>query len=413
MSARPWCAIGAAVAAAVAVAAAPARADEHPYPALERAALSARLTSGPPAVRAARARVDVAAADVGIAGARPNPSLGWEREAVPGRDAHDDFVRLTVPIDPSGRRGIRAGAARAALDAARADAERTAAEVAHDAHTAYARAAHARQRAVVLDATRAQLAELVDTLAARARGGDAADLDATRAGLELDLLDDLRTTARRDRDDAERALAAALGERGGYTAVDDLRAPAAGTPAPAARADIEAARHRAEAARREARAAARGWVPELELSIGLMASADGGDVGGAGRTELGYVVGLRGTLPFLDRGGAIARRERAEARAWTLEAAALTATASADAERLRARVAALGEQIAAFEAGPRARASALVRRTTSAHRDGARDLLDVIDAHRAARDVELRVLDLLLDRELASIELARSEGSLP
>jgi cobalt-zinc-cadmium efflux system outer membrane protein len=409
----------------MAAAATSARAEEAlQHPPLDRAALAARLASGSPALRAARARVDVAAAEVAVAGVRPNPSVGWEREAVPERDAHDDFVRLNVPLDLSGRRGRRLGAARAALDADRADAERAAAEVAHDAYAAYARAAHARQRLAVLDATRTQLVELVDTLAARARGGDAADLDATRAGLELDLIDDLRASARRDRDDAERALAGVLGERGGYTAVDDLRAGGSASGGGAAsgdggnaatRADIAAARHRAEAARREAQAAGRGWVPELELSVGLLLSADGGASTGAGDggTALGYVVGIGGALPFFDRGAAAQRRSRALATAWTAEAEALSARASADSERLRARVGALGDQIAAFEAGPRARASALVRRTTSAYRDGARDLLDVIDAHRAARDVELRALELLLDRELASIELARSGGSLP
>lgn len=120
MSARPWCAIGTAVAAAFAAAAtaAPARAEEdvhskdvHPshasHPPLDRAALAARLANGVPRVRAARARVDVAAAEVAVVGVRPNPGLGWEREAVPGRHASDDFVRVTVPLEVGGRRGLR------------------------------------------------------------------------------------------------------------------------------------------------------------------------------------------------------------------------------------------------------------------------------------------------------------------
>lgn len=411
MSARLECAIGAAVAAACAATATPVRADEHPP--LDRAALAARLASGTPRMRAARARVDVATADIDLAGVRPNPSIGWEREAVPARDTHDDFVRLAVPLDLSGRRGVRMNAARAGLDAERAEADRTALEVAHDAYAAYARAAHARQRQAVLDATRAQLAELVDTLAARTRGGDVADLDATRAALELDLLDDLRTTARRERDDAERALAATLGQAGGFRAADDLPAPTAeprsASGGGATRADVAAARHRAEAARREAQAARRGWVPELELSVGALVSTDAAASG----TELGYVVGLSGTLPLFDRGQAAAKRSRALAAAWAADADALAAGASANVQRWRARVDALGEQSRAFDAGPRAQATTLVRRMTSAYRDGARDLLDVIDAHRAARDVELRALDLLLDTELARIELARSEGSLP
>lgn len=101
------------------------------------------------------------------------------------------------------------------------------------------------------------------------------------------------------------------------------------------------------------------------------------------------------------------------AAAWEAEAEAIARSADAEVARGRARVAALEAQLAAFEAGPRARASALVRRTTAAYRDGARDLLDVIDAHRAARETELRALELMLDAELARVELARAEGGMP
>jgi len=407
MSARLWCAIGAAVAAASTATATPARADEHPP--LDRAALAARLASDPPRLRAARARAAVADAEVDVAGVRPNPTIGWDREAVPARDAHDDFVRLSIPFDPSGRRGLRRGAARAEADAERADADHIARDVAHDAYAAYAAAAHARQKLAVLDAARAQLDELVATLAARARGGDAAELDAARAGLELDLLDDLRASVRRERDDAERRLAAALGERGGYTAIEDLRVAEIPTAREATRADVAAARHRAEAATRAARAAEHTWVPQLEISVGLLLSADAA----SGGTDPGYVVGISGDLPLFNRGQAEARRARALAAAWTAEAATRAITANAEADRARTRLAALVEHVRVFDAGPRARATTLVRRMTSAYRDGARDLLDVIDAHRAARETELRALDLLLDTELARLELARSEGSLP
>lgn len=412
MPARPWCAIGAVVVASIA-AAAPARADRpsSTSPAthrpLDRAALAARLGASTPRARAAAARVDVAAAEVATAGVRANPALSWEREAVPGRDAHDDFFRLGWSLDLAGQRRRRVAAARALHAAAAAEQAHDGLERALRAHGAYARAAHARQAGEVLARSRADLAALVEVLVARARGGDAADLDAARAGLELALLDELAARAGRERDDAERQLAAALGEDGGLVAVDDLALPAVPADGELDRRDVAAARHRGAAAGHDAGAAARRWVPAVELTAGLVLAGD------ATATEAGYLLGVRAELPLADAGGAAVRRARAEATAWQAEASALAAEAGTDRGRARARLLAVIAQSQRFDAGPRAGAAALARRMGAAHAGGARDLIDVIDAHRVAREVELQALDLRLEAELARLELHRAEGSAP
>ncbi|MBE7450501.1 MAG: hypothetical protein HS111_16865 [Kofleriaceae bacterium] len=170
-------------------------------------------------------------------------------------------------------------------------------------------------------------------------------------------------------------------------------------------------RRRATAARRiEATTPARGppRVPAVSpLTAGLVLAGD------ATATEAGYLIGVRAELPLADAGGAAVRRARAEAAAWQAEASALAAEAGTDRGRARARLLAVIAQSQRFDAGPRAGAAALARRMAAAHAGGARDLIDVIDAHRVAREVELQALDLRLEAELARLELHRAEGSAP
>src|SRR5687768_7193162 len=99
-----------------------ARADEPRS--LDEATFLAELRTRSPRLRAGAAAVEAADAGVGAAGVRSNPSLRWEREAVPSFDSHDDFVELTLPLDLSGRRGLAVAAARSEARAVGADADR-------------------------------------------------------------------------------------------------------------------------------------------------------------------------------------------------------------------------------------------------------------------------------------------------
>src|SRR5512139_3610872 len=59
-----------------------------------------------PPTRALDDRARAARAAVGAAAVLPNPTLAYEREAIPSLDAHDDFVRLGWSLDLAGRRGL-------------------------------------------------------------------------------------------------------------------------------------------------------------------------------------------------------------------------------------------------------------------------------------------------------------------
>src|SRR5262245_55917445 len=75
----------------------------------------ARLSSESPRVRAIRAGIDVARADVLAAGRWPNPRVTYDRESVAG--IREDMVMVSQSLPITGRRGLEVQAASALVDA--------------------------------------------------------------------------------------------------------------------------------------------------------------------------------------------------------------------------------------------------------------------------------------------------------
>jgi multidrug efflux system outer membrane protein len=389
----------------------PTIADPSAVPtALDQVTFLRRVAEGSPRRPVIDARRRAAAAAIEAAGVRPNPHLSYEREAVPGLDSHDDFFRLGYSLDLGGRRGLAVAGARAAADAERATTERDVLVVDADARLAYLEAAHARELLARLDASRVSLSELVESLRSRAAQGDASNYDAERATLELDLLDDERATAARKLGVARLGLGALVGEPATpYDAADAITLPARPTRQPimAARPEIDAARARARQADREAVAAGRGWIPRLELTVGLLASS------GPDGDGVGYIVGIGGDLPVFDAGGAARTRARAEGKRWEAEATALAVEASAEVEQARTELTARIEQAETFIAGAAVRAEDLQRRSAVAYREGDRTILELLDVHRTARDVAMRSLEMIYEARRAELALRRASGRAP
>ncbi len=386
-------------------------ADQRVAPAtLDEATFLRRVLERSPRQEVHEARRRAAEAAIGAAAVRPNPTLGYEREAVPGRGTSDDFLRLGWTLDPAGRRGLAGEAARAGADAERAAVTRDAFLLAIEARGAYLDAAHARARLAGLDEARGALAAVVEALRSRAAQGDASSYDAERAALELDALDDERADARRALELARLRMGALLGEPAtAYDAEGTLALPARpaeGALAPR-RPDVDAALARARQAGRELAIARRGWVPRLELSAGVMAAQNGDDRG------LGYVVGIGGELPLFDRGGAAAARSRAEAKRWEREARALALEAAGEGEQARRELVLRIEQAEAYAAGPARRAIDLQRRAAVAYREGDRPILELLDVHRGARQAAVRALELVYEARRAELALRRALGRDP
>jgi outer membrane protein TolC len=389
----------------------PTLADTGAAPAaLDEATFLRRVAERSPRRAALRERGRAADAAVAVAGVRPNPRLGYEREAVRDPDVSEDFIRLGYALDLAGRRGLAIDAARAAAAAERAAAERELAAADIDARLAYLEAAFARARLGELDRSRSSLAGLVEALRSRAAQGDASEYDAERAALELDLLEDERATAARELELARLRLGALLGEPATrYDAADPLVVPARPTDAGVvpARPELVAAGARIRQAEREATAAGRGWIPRLELTVGVVI-ARGPEAEGTG-----YIVGIAGELPVLDAGGAAQRRARAEARRWRAEAAAVAVEVAAEVAQARADLVERIEHAERFREGPAVRAADLARRAAVAYREGDRTIIELLDVERAARTATVRLLGTIYEARRAALALERATGRTP
>lgn len=387
----------------------PTRADEGAAVAsLDESTFLSRVRDRAPRRAALEQRRVAAGALVGVASVLPNPTLSYEREAVPGISASDDFIRLGWVLDLAGRRGIATAAAGAAADAERRDVERDSFVFEADARLAFLDALHARAHLARLDDARTNLGALVDALRSRAQQGDASSYDADRATLELEQLDDERATVSRQLATARLRLGTLMGEAGTpYDAAGTLVLPAKPGVTEPQRPDVDAARARAMQADHEGRAAARRWVPRLELMAGMLVSRSSGGDG------VGYVVGIGGELPVFDRGGAAAERARADARRWRAEAAAIAYEARGEAAQLRREVELRIEQADRYQAGPATRAADLQRRASVAYREGDRPILELLDVQRTARHTQVRALELVYEARRADIQLQRALGRQP
>src|SRR2546429_5877799 len=125
----------------------PSSAGAQSLPLTESAAL-ARLSPNSPRVRAIRAAVEVARADVLATGRWPNPRLTLDRESVAGITENITMVAQPLPI--TGRRGLEVQAASALVDASSNRSDDAVRRVRADLRLAFAQLVAAQTREQVL-----------------------------------------------------------------------------------------------------------------------------------------------------------------------------------------------------------------------------------------------------------------------
>jgi cobalt-zinc-cadmium efflux system outer membrane protein len=379
-------------------------------PAAEEAAFVAELEGKDLRLVLAAARISAAQAEVTAARARPNPSLSIEREEpyVDGSGLPTNYLRLAVPFDISGRRGQRVKAAEAGVRAATSDAARSRLELIIAALRLFDDCAHARMQVELLTTSRASLVRGVEIARQRGKTGDASGYEVQRFELELAGYDDDLASARIELRRARIQLATLVGRTGELDASSTLELPASVPPVESllaratGRGDLRAAQLREEAARRSLSAAGRGWVPTPTLTAGAV-TADLGD-----QTGTGYVAGLSLTIPIFDRGQgerarAAAERQLAEAEARQLQRQ-IPGTVQLAHDTLVARI----EQARRLATGQLDRLDTILRAAETAFREGDASVVEMLDAHRAARAVRLRALELRrqVARDKRELELA-------
>ncbi|PYQ88540.1 MAG: hypothetical protein DMG02_16745 [Acidobacteria bacterium] len=366
----------------------------------------ARLSPESPRVRAIRATIDVARADVLAAGRWPNPRVTVDRESVAGVTEYLTMVAQPVPI--TGRRGLEVQAASALVDASSNRSDDVLRRARVDLRVAFAQLLAAQVRERELTTARDRLRGLAEVLAKREAAGDAAGFDRLRAEREVLDLDADRASAATERARAQAAIASLFAD-----AVDaprivavDRTTPPVAVPAldalieraESVRGELLALRKEIDAAHFSARAADRRTVPEPEIVAGTKSSTFGGG-------DIGSVLTLQAVVPLFDRG----RPERALA-----QARASQAEARADAFRLalRSEVAALRAAVLERrDTAERYRSAAVdsagqIERIAQVSYDaGERGILELLDAYRTGSSARIRQVALDLATRQAELEL--------
>ncbi|MEZ4361627.1 MAG: TolC family protein [Kofleriaceae bacterium] len=385
-------------------------------PVITEAELLARLDADPRLERVAAA-VDRAAADVIAAGVAPNPSVSLEREAVfpDGGGLATSYLRLTLPLELSGRRAARRAAARAEVAAVTAEGEGARFALAMHALGVLRAATYERARVELLRGERAALASAVEIVRKRTSLGTASGYDLQRIELELAAYDDLIAAAQTQLGAARLELGALAGTPDGADAAEPLTVPP--EPPPLAlllgdaldqRAETRAAAARTASADALARSASRGWIPDLALTAGYVRQDVSTDAAASG-----YTAALALSLPIFDRGQDERARALAQRRAAAAERQVLARTVPA---LLRVRHQALVDHLARSRALARdrlARLDQLLRSAEAAYREGGGNVIELVDAYATARDTRLRDLELRRDARLAELELWIALGRRP
>jgi cobalt-zinc-cadmium efflux system outer membrane protein len=371
---------------------------------LSEAEALAKLSPDSPRVRAIRAAIDIARADVLSAGRWPNPRASFNREAVAGVTENMLTVSQILPI--TGRRSLEVASATAMVDAASLRADDELRRARWELRAAYADLVSAQLREQELTRTRDRLGALADVLARREAAGDAAGYDRLRAEREVFEIEDERFRARAERLRSQAALAVFFAEPIDPSAIVAVSPAVVHTVLPTvdelvARADIirrepAALVKESESARLSEEAASRGLWPEPEVVVGTKSSnALGGDLGG--------VVSVHATVPLFERAEPEHARARARVAQADARASLFRARLHADISVLRMaaierRDAAERYRTTAFQAADRLEQIAQV-----SYDAGERGILELLDAYRTGASARSR--QAVLDLAVRQVEL--------
>ena len=367
-----------------------------------------------PIAGAARARAEGAETSAKAAGRLADPTLELTMEN--WRPTADDFVAstdldvfavITQPLDLF-TRGGRKAQAQGESSEARAGWLLAEQGVQLEAVRRYLETWRGRDLVAALEAQADNLAGIVVSMEKRVREGYAAEADLLRFRAEAARAANHLARARIERERAEAELAFLVGRpvAGARLEEPDLPPPPAGEPEALAelaldrRPDVAAARARAARARGTMSLEQARRYPDLALAGGYKRTA-GLDTA---------VVGLVATVPVFERNGRATARAEADARAADLELEATLSRARAEAailvraaRALQARLARLDEDL--VRPAEEARRSAL-----AAFREGATDVLRVVDAERTNTESRKEALDLTVEAFLTSCRARLAAG---
>lgn len=349
-------------------------------------------------LRLAGAAVDAAAADLQTAGQRPNPQLsanvlsispwsgygagGWKDKKM------DTQLRVDQVIERGDKRELRVKGAEARLDAARRDRDDTGRVQRLTLHGAYYDLRLAQERQRVSREAAELYSKSLEASLLRLRAGDISQVELSRLQIEKSRADNEARQAQADLERAQAAVAYLIGREA------EVRQIVASEPWPAlserplaatpvvARPDVEAARLRlaaAEAARDLARA-----QKKRDITVGLQVEHN---LQNAPDNSYGFGVSMP-LFVWHEYEGEIGRAE-AELDAARIQYARTQAQATGEVDVARSALEAAAERRRRLETGLLADAEKVAKAAEFAYTKGAMGLMDLLDARRTLRQVQI------------------------
>ena len=372
----------------------------------------------------ARVAVAGAEADVRTAGQRPNPDVSlstlsispWSGFGSGGLDRKkmDTVLRLDQLVERGDKRELRVRGAQARLDATRSDARDTARQQLGSLRQAYYNLRLAQERLGLAQDTAELYGRTAEAGQKRLKAGDIAPVDLSRLQIDKARADSDVRQARGDLEQAQAVLAYLIGrasEASRLVAADDwpaLEEQALADAPLAERPDIEAARQRlvaAEAGRDLARALKR-----RDVTLGVQLEHNQQN---APTDSFGVAVSMP-LFIWHEYEGEIARAEAdldsARAQFEQQQAMAQTQVAQARSALLAAR-----ERCQRLAGGLLGDAERVAKAAEFAYARGAMSLIDLLDARRTLRQIQIEAASARADyaRALSDWQVQADFRKLP
>ena len=364
------------------------------------------LNERSPRTVADRASIDVTAADRITARTYPNPDISYGNvHLVTGLSTGAITQHQMVfdqPLLIFKQRQARLGAADLNVAAEQARVAQALSQRRLQVRQAFATLLSRQQQRSVIQDSLADLQRVQDVVRGRAEAGERSDYDVARIEIETERVRVEMMNAEADVDDAAGQMATLLGFPGWSPRATGTLDPSADVPT-----DVEALWATAQQRRpslvaiRQQQAAARGGlflaqrerlpVPAFSAGTQMTQSVTGTS------TFLGFSM----PLPFFDRGqGAIAKAD-AQIRAQDLALEAELAEAHADIERATTVLAKRRAALSELETRVVERVPTLRRMSEDAYREGGADILELLDAMRSVKDIQIAHVQQLESAKLA------------
>ena len=374
------------------------------------------LVARSPRTAADQATVAVAAADRITAATLPNPSVSYGgTHLISGLSTGAITQHQVVAEQPlllNHQRRARLEQANLTVHVEEAHVAEKLAERRLAVRQAFASLLARQQQLAVTEASLADFERIAQLVRGRAEAGDRSQYDVARIETEAGTLRALALNAEADVADASGHLAALLGLPGwapratGSLDVADVAVPA----------DVntlwEAAQQRLPSlvAIRRQQAASRGGLLLARRERLPVPALSGGVQETQHVHGTSAFLGLSVPLPFFDRNqGAIARASaQIDADLLTLDAE--TAEARADLDRAAAVLAKRRQALASLEHAVIGRGPGLRRMAEAAYREGSGDILELLDAMRSLKDIQLTHVQQLESVRLAEEQLVSAAG---